>query len=103
MLRAAREAGHSLNLNSGYRNLKEQEKLYKKALRNKETDKDGNLLAKKPGESNHNLGTAVDLNYTVEGYKWLLDNAERFGFFPYQEGLNPDDPEAWHWDFRGTN
>ncbi len=103
MLRAAREAGHSLNLNSGYRNLKEQEKLYKKALRNKETDKDGNLLAKKPGESNHNLGTAVDLNYTVEGYQWLLDNAERFGFFPYQEGLNPDDPEAWHWDFRGTN
>lgn len=103
LLRAARAEGHSIGLNSGYRNLKEQEKLYNKAVKNDERDKEGNLLAKKPGESNHNLGTAVDLNYTDEGYQWLLDNAERFGFFPYQEGLNPDDPEAWHWDFRGTN
>jgi len=103
MLRAAREAGHSINVNSGYRNLKEQAKLYKKAVKNNERDKDGNLAAKKPGESNHNLGTAVDLNYTVEGYQWLLDNASKFGFFPYQEGLGPEEMEAWHWDFKGTN
>jgi phosphatidylserine/phosphatidylglycerophosphate/cardiolipin synthase-like enzyme len=65
-----------------------------------------------PGFSNHNEGRAVDLYCALHGagtlsadsghiprwreswlHAWLVDNAARFGFHPYE-------PEPWHWEHR---
>ena len=58
----------------------------------------------KPGYSNHNRGTAVDLanpqqprasiTFQSPEYKWLQANARLFGF----KGLST---EAWHWEWVG--
>ena len=91
LLIASKQAGYDIKLNSGYRNYAEQKE---------EFEKDSEL-AKPPGESYHNLGTAIDFNYgdNPEAYQWLVDNAEKFNFRPFAEGLNMDDPEAWHFEW----
>jgi len=91
LLIASKQAGYDIKLNSGYRNYAEQKE---------EFEKDSEL-AKPPGESYHNLGTAIDFNFgdNPEAYQWLVDNAEKFNFRPYSEGLNMDDPEAWHFEW----
>ena len=91
LLIASKQAGYDIKLNSGYRNYAEQKE---------EFEKDSEL-AKPPGESYHNLGTAIDFNFgdNPEAYQWLVDNAEKFNFRPFAEGLNMDDPEAWHFEW----
>mgnify|MGYP002134782791 FL=1 len=59
----------------------------------------------RPGSSAHETGRAVDLHlgYGIDSdneekirasaaWKWLVANAERFGFYPYKN-------EAWHWEY----
>jgi subtilisin family serine protease len=69
-----------------------------------------------PGYSNHQAGVAIDFRQILEGadriqnstepeavarwrhtwfFKWLKDNAARFGFQPYRK-------EPWHWEYRPT-
>jgi len=90
----AAAAGHTLKFNSGYRTGSEQQHLY--------NTKPAGTVARR-GESEHELGYSVDFNYSDAGYKWLQQNARKYGFQPFAEGLGPDDPEAWHWTFRGIN
>ena len=90
----AAAAGHTLKFNSGYRTTAEQQHLYN-------TKPPG--IAARPGTSEHELGYSVDLHYSDAGYKWLQQNAHKYGFQPFAPGLGPDDPEAWHWTFRGNN
>jgi LAS superfamily LD-carboxypeptidase LdcB len=59
-----------------------------------------------PGYSNHQDGLAIDFATGAAGkglgaigkrawfYKWLVANARKFGFHPYEK-------EAWHWTYRG--
>jgi LAS superfamily LD-carboxypeptidase LdcB len=61
--------------------------------------------------SNHGWGLAIDLAVegkggnivgmasAKKGFKWMCENAPRFGF--YLQGSNPKSPEfeAWHWQF----
>ena len=53
----------------------------------------------KPGRSNHQTGIAADLsglqreNDTSAKFKWLQNNAKRFGFKNYIK-------ECWHWDYK---
>jgi len=86
----AKKAGHSLGLNSSYRSYEDQVATYKRY---------GSPRAAKPGSSPHSWGLAVDLNFSNAGYKWLKQNAKKYGFnqIPGLETNNPDGFEAWHW------
>ena len=65
----------------------------------------------KPGGSDHNLGLAVDFNYVdnsfakTSEYKWLLKNAENYGFIlRYPEDKEDKTKiayESWHWRYVG--
>jgi LAS superfamily LD-carboxypeptidase LdcB len=73
-----------------------------------------NQFSADQGYSEHQLGTAVDFtnpkigealsgfSKTVE-YKWLLENAHKYGFIlSYPEGNNYYVYEPWHWRFVGV-
>ncbi len=92
MLDAAKKDGHPIGINSTYRSYADQ-------VRVKKTE---GYLAATPGTSNHGWGLAMDLNYFDAGYRWLWENADKFGFNPLSGwGLSPNTPgksEAWHWE-----
>lgn len=95
MERAAKKDGIDLRVVSGFRTMAEQRYLYNLWLSGR-----GNQAAP-PGYSNHQSGTALDLNTTGPSdavgsgpvYNWLARNAARFGFrrIPI---------EHWHWEYR---
>lgn len=61
------------------------------------------LMAAVPGTSNHGLGLAVDINvggYNSDTYKWLTENAAKYGFVnpPWAlQGKGREEP--WHWEY----
>jgi D-alanyl-D-alanine carboxypeptidase len=91
MYTEAREAGLWLWVISGHRSWAEQKylyRLYRKGL---------GPRAARPGRSNHQRGTAVDIsvrNTTTLTYEWLAANACRFGF------RRTVSSEPWHWEYR---
>lgn len=90
MAKAARKAGVSLSIRSGYRTHSKQKKLYKQYRRG-----EGNLAAR-PGFSQHENGRALDLVITQEKtYVWLTAHANQFGFHRTVRG------EPWHWEYLG--
>ena len=76
--------------------------------------------AARPGESVHNLGSAVDFTFSKDDVtakaqlEWLKENGPKYGFFPWTERgegskekvvellqtLKVGDHEYWHWDYR---
>ena len=100
----------------GYRNYDRQVKTYE------ENFKSGKNLAAKPGNSPHGLAIAVDMYWGVKiamtkdydkrpsgfkhpVYKWLLENAGKYGWFNPQK-LRDDSgkmDEWWHWEYHGTS
>lgn len=94
MQKAAKEAGINLTISSGFRTMEEQTRLYE-AYQNGT----GNLAAK-PGYSNHQNGTAIDIgvrsSFESPEYKWLEDHAIEFGFI--NTGASFSQPEPWHWE-----
>jgi zinc D-Ala-D-Ala carboxypeptidase len=102
MLAAARAEGRRLVLNSGYRSHRQQSAVYARAVAEQ-----GEAAARRgvarPGHSEHQLGTAVDL---AGDHRWLADNAWRFGFvMSYPPGRSPHAscymPEPWHYRYFG--
>ncbi|WP_176444645.1 M15 family metallopeptidase [Paenibacillus herberti] len=103
MMEAARKDGvGDFIINSGYRTLAEQEKLYVEQ---------GTELAMPAGRSEHNLGLSVDIgslsgkmNVTKEG-RWLQENAWKYGFIlRYPEGktdVTGIQYEPWHFRYVG--
>ena len=74
-----------------------------------------NQFSADQGYSEHQLGTAVDFTTTAVGgtsssrfqsdpaYRWLLDNAYKYGFaLSYPEGNAYYKFEPWHWRFVGV-
>ncbi|MDP3276302.1 MAG: M15 family metallopeptidase [Deltaproteobacteria bacterium] len=91
MQSAARSAGVSISIVSGFRTMAEQQELYRRYLAGT-----GNLAAR-PGYSNHQSGLALDLNTSSGGvYAWLTSNGGRYGF------IRTVPSEIWHWEFRGA-
>ena len=104
---------------SAYRSIEEQEKLYnnsiKKYIEQGKSKEQAEKLTleyiNKPGASDHNLGLAVDFNYVDEGFEnlkgfeWLQKNAEDYGFilrYPKdKEEITKIKYEPWHWRFVG--
>ncbi|WP_257454742.1 M15 family metallopeptidase [Archangium lipolyticum] len=91
MSAAARAEGVRLWVSSGYRTRRQQRFLY-------ERYKQGlGPRAARPGQSNHQRGTAVDVSVGHEDtptYRWLAANACRHGF----RRTVPSEP--WHWEYR---
>lgn len=94
---AAAKDGIELVVNSSFRSMTEQKKMFRKK---------GPALAAQPGFSNHQFGLAVDIAGTevyISGacnkkcptitYWWLKRNASKFGFY---QTLSH---ERWHWQY----
>ncbi len=87
MRNAAKKAGVSIHVVSGFRTMAEQRYLYKLYKQGK-----GNLAAP-PGYSNHQSGHALDLNTSSPGvYSWLANHGSAYGF----KRTVPS--EKWHWE-----
>ena len=116
MADAAKEEGLTLKITTGYRDYYFQRTLYNNYVRS-----DGVKLADtysaRPGFSEHQLGYSADLTnknivgfdkfeYTEE-YKWLQDNAYKYGFimrYPKdKEYITGYQFESWHYRYVGND
>lgn len=106
-------------IQSAYRTIEEQEKLFNDKVNyflsiGKTEEEAENLtlrMINKPGTSEHNLGLAVDFNYVnkefenTKEFAWLLENAENYGFIlRYKEektNITKVYYEPWHWRYVG--
>lgn len=94
-----------LTIVSGHRSVATQARLWNSALARYGSPASARIYVAPPGGSPHHTGRAIDfylglpndsaniaaLRNTV-AYRWLVCNAERFGFSPYAA-------EPWHWEF----
>jgi zinc D-Ala-D-Ala carboxypeptidase len=115
MLSGARQVGHAVAPDSGYRAYRYQVTVY-----DSEVDADGrtkaDTVSARPGYSEHQTGWAVDLgsggcNITdcfgaTPGGRWVTANAFRYGFilrYPASKtGITGYSGEPWHFRYVGT-
>ena len=120
MQAAARAAGHSLRIISGYRSVDAQRALFLRRLEGFGDSSIDATLARvaPPGYSKHHTGHAIDITqqgfragrfHRSPGWEWLTDdnahNAKRFGFIPSYPPEARDqgpDPEPWEWTYVGV-
>ncbi len=110
MIAAARKDGINLYPVSTYRSYKYQQSLFNRRAKQAGLAHAEKYIAK-AGASQHQLGTAVDLNSTEESFEktkqfaWLSKNASKFGFslsFPKgQENITGYGYEPWHYRYIG--
>lgn len=120
MISDAKKDGINLWISSGYRDLQLQTKLFNrqvekekssKIISKEEAEKLAASVVARPGTSEHNTGLAVDFNdvrddfYKTKEYKWLMDNAHKYGFIErYQKkwkDLTGVIYEPWHFRYVG--
>ncbi len=113
MLDAAHEDGVDLYVLSAYRSFDSQQEL--KGRYTQIYGSGANAFSADQGYSEHQLGTTVDIvdpansDLTTafaqtEAYKWLQDNAYRYGFvLSYPENNSYYMYEPWHWRFVGRD
>jgi D-alanyl-D-alanine carboxypeptidase len=99
LLAAARAAGHTMRISSAYRSYREQTRLFRSI---KERGR-----AARPGHSEHQLGTAIDLRLpSTAAIDWLAEHAFEHGFAlsypPGKQRLTGYRPEPWHVRFVGA-
>jgi D-alanyl-D-alanine carboxypeptidase len=98
LLAGARAAGFRIRINSAFRPYREQARVFR-------TTKERGRAAR-PGHSEHQLGTAVDLRLpSTAGIEWLAAHAYEYGFvlsYPLgKQRLTGYRPEPWHVRFVG--
>ncbi|HBF35009.1 TPA: hypothetical protein DDW35_10660 [Candidatus Sumerlaeota bacterium] len=116
LFEAAEKEKIVLRIVSGYRSFETQRKLYLAKI-DKTKDLNQNVVAK-PGHSEHQLGTAMDISgldsktelqqsfaNTPEG-RWVKDNCQKFGFrlsyTPENEKESGYIAEPWHLRYMGS-
>ena len=90
---------------SGYRSSAHQNRLWQHALARYGSAEEARKWVAPPGSSAHQSGRAVDMYLGARNdssnvpklrgtpaYQWLVVNAQRFGFYPYER-------EPWHWEY----
>lgn len=113
LFEAAKADGVALYVKSAYRSFAEQQSL--KSLYSVVYGAGtANSFSADQGYSEHQLGTTLDFITTglggqldgfdnTQAYRWLLDNAYRFGFeLSYPAGNDYYVFEPWHWRFVGV-
>lgn len=122
MISDAKKEGVKLWISSGYRSVELQTKLFKRqidrekskaVISQKEAEKRAATVVARPGTSEHNTGLAVDFNgvednfYTTNEYKWLTENAHKYGFIErYQKkwkNVTGVIYEPWHFRYVGKD
>jgi len=94
MQQAAAGAGVGLRIVSGFRTMAEQQYLYSCYVN---CNCNACTLAAYPGTSNHQSGSALDLNTSAGGVLgWLNAHGASFGF----HRTVPSEP--WHWEWNGS-
>ncbi len=104
LVAGARAAGYRLRVDSGYRSYAEQITLFKAYVA-----KDGLATAllrvARPGHSEHQLGTAIDLAWDKGTWLWARNNSWRYGWvlsYPYgQTAVSCYRFEPWHLRYVG--
>lgn len=94
-----------LLLTSGYRSYAEQARLFKQGVARYGSEQAARKWVAPPGGSAHQSGRAIDFHLgssnsssnvanlrQTHAYQWLVRNARRFGFYPYEN-------EPWHWEY----
>ena len=111
----AYEEGYTFVVAESYRTYKEQKKLYNSYVDNYGQN-DADLYVARPGHSEYETGLSFDLmpyNKSYKNpkksdeYKWLRDNAYKFGFiFRFEEGkedLTKFDADVWRLRYVGID
>jgi len=113
LLNAAKDAGYDLKIISGFRSFSEQSVL--KGAYTVNYGSGANTFSADQGFSEHQLGTTFDFTTDSVGstfsgfsktneYKWLLQNAYKYGFIlSYPEDNKYYQYEPWHWRFVGKS
>lgn len=119
MFNAARAQRYGLFVREGYRTQEEQQQLLDEKIEAYENEGKSRFKAKKlaeesvavPGTSEHQLGIAVDINADTtknssdEVYKWLAENAYKYGFIKRYPADKTDITgvinEPWHYRYVG--
>lgn len=118
MLAAADDEGFTYMVTSGFRSFADQVRVYNELIKTNAGDifKTDQLSAR-PGYSEHQLGTTIDITsaenrYQTEGFeftklsKWLVENAHEYGFvLSFPEGSTAEtgfDYEPWHYRYIGV-
>ena len=99
---------------SGFRERERQAALFRRAVRKHGSQRKAARWVAPPGFSHHEAGLAIDLGEEsspqcdvrrcfrkTRAYKWLTENAERFGFALNRPRTARSRPprEPWHWRF----
>ena len=124
MQAAAAKDGVDVRMQSGYRSVSYQKKLYdnktqyyrNKGLSESAAREKAATIVNPPGCSEHNCGLAADLNSPehttldtgfadTAAFRWLCENAEQYGFilrYPKEaESVTGITYEPWHWRYVG--
>ncbi len=116
MWHAAKSDGVVLSIRSAYRSYSTQEKLFEDYA-SRHGIEEANRFSARAGQSEHQLGTAVDFGGTGKDFtaafaitdqgQWLAENAFRYGFvISYPEGKEHITGyifEPWHYRFIGVD
>ena len=125
MQAAAAKDGVDVRMQSGYRSVSYQKKLYdnktqyyrNKGLSESAAREKAATIVNPPGCSEHNCGLAADLNSPehttldtgfadTAAFRWLCENAEQYGFilrYPKEaESVTGITYEPWHWRYVGA-
>lgn len=91
---AAKVDGVNLYIQSGYRSMELQTKLFKDAIRKYGSTDEASKWVSPPSVSRHPQGIAIDVNYPADpvGAKWLELNGFKFGLCRVFEN------EWWHFE-----
>ena len=126
MQAAAARDGVDVRMQSGYRSVSYQKKLYDnktqyyrdKGLSEAAAREKAAAIVNPPGCSEHNCGLAADLNSPehttldtgfadTAAFRWLCENAEQYGFilrYPKEaESVTGITYEPWHWRYVGRD
>ncbi len=116
MIGVAKADGYKIKVSSGFRNYDTQEIILNRNLKN--NNQTTSIAVAKPGHSEHQLGTTVDLTGLSISYatasgkfaqsieaKWLEENASKYGFIEsYPKGKEDTTGymyEPWHYRYVG--
>ena len=121
MIEDAWADGVKLYIWSPYRSYNTQKMLYEnqvkrcmdKGLAREQAEIEAATVVARPGTSEHHTGLACDFNMasdkfeTTDMYKWMVENAENYGFVMRYSKEKQEKTgvihESWHWRFVGIN
>ena len=110
LMAAGRAEGHTMVINSAYRDEEMQKRVYQEYIDDYMADgfsyEDAKAIADKyvavPGTSEHHLGLAIDFGNWGTVYDWLAENAWRYGWIlRYIKDDGTVAYEPWHYRYVG--